>query len=233
MILSKRLETIAAMVSKGDCVADIGTDHAFVPIVLIKRGVCQKAVASDIGKGPLEKAREHVKDEGLSGVVDLRLGSGLSTLTPGEADSIVIAGMGGLLITDILKAGEAVAKSAKELILSPHTDYAEVRKFLSESGYVFVDEKAVFEDGKYYFVMKVRPGEGAPLSARELHYGPVLLRNRDAVLLSYLLDQKEKTEGILTSLRQATLSPQIEKARDEREAERKQIEETIQWIKQM
>ena len=156
MLLSKRLETIAKTVSPCKLIADIGTDHGFVPIWLVEKGVAQKAIASDVGKGPLLRAEEHVLNAGLKDRIDCRLGSGLQTLKPGEADAIVIAGMGGLLTVEILKADLSTAKGAEQLILSPHRDVKQVRTFLAENGFVFLDEAMVSEDGKYYPVMKVR-----------------------------------------------------------------------------
>ena len=105
MKLSKRLETVASFVPKGSNIADIGTDHGYVPIYLVREGQAEHAVAMDVRKGPLERARAHVAEAGLGSRIDVRLSDGLAGLKPGEADCVVIAGMGGELIIHILEEG--------------------------------------------------------------------------------------------------------------------------------
>ncbi len=108
--LSKRLERIASFVQPGSRVADIGTDHGYVPIWLVQKGVCPSALAMDVRKGPLERAEEHVEEVGLSGKIELRLSDGLAKLKAGEADTVVIAGMGGKLTCRILEQGRHVGE---------------------------------------------------------------------------------------------------------------------------
>ena len=112
--LSKRLERIASFVQPGSRVADIGTDHGYVPIWLVQKGVCPSALAMDVRKGPLERAEEHVEEVGLSGKIELRLSDGLAKLKAGEADTVVIAGMGGKLTCRILEQGRHVWENWSE-----------------------------------------------------------------------------------------------------------------------
>lgn len=203
MNLSKRLNTIIEMAGAYETAADIGTDHGFVPIELVKRGKAAAVIASDVNRGPLRIAEEHIKSAGLSDRISLRLGNGLSVLSEQEADLLIIAGMGGLLIRDILKAGLPAARSAKELLLLPHTDAEAVRVFLSEHAFRITEEQMVFEDGKYYVLMKAVPEEAQtpPLSPAELRYGPCLLRTRPAVFLQYLSDQERKLAEVISEIR--------------------------------
>ena len=102
MKLSKRLELVASFVPKGSRIADIGTDHGHLPICLVEQGICPGAVAMDVGRGPLGRANAHIREHGLSGVIETRLSDGLARLRPGEADTVVMAGMGGQLVIHIL-----------------------------------------------------------------------------------------------------------------------------------
>lgn len=161
--LSRRLMTIASFVEPGSRIADIGTDHGFLPIYLVQRGVISHAVAMDIRKGPLDRAREHVEETGLAGEIETRLSDGLENLEPGEADTVIIAGMGGPLILEILDRGMKVVPTIKRFILSPQSDWSGFRKGLRKLGFVQCREEMVYEDGKYYLVTEVqyRPKGGS------------------------------------------------------------------------
>ena len=117
MQLSQRISSVASMVTAGNCLADVGTDHGYVPIYLYERKIIPRAIAMDVNKGPLERASLHIAESGMKGVIETRLSDGLAALKAGEADSIVIAGMGGPLMIRILSAYPEVTASAKELIL--------------------------------------------------------------------------------------------------------------------
>ena len=192
MQLSKRLETIFHMIRPCRCLADIGTDHAYLPIACVQENKAETAVASDVRQGPLERAEAHVREAGLSGKISLRLGDGLSTLRPGEADEIVIAGMGGKLMKRLLLDGEAQVKAAELLVLSPHTDIPEVREALHPLGFSITDEAMVSEEGKFYTVILAERKEASPLTEEELLYGLVLLKKRPEAFLQWL-SFKEKT----------------------------------------
>ena len=163
MKLSLRLENIIEMIESAArsidadkiVVADIGTDHALVPIETVSRGIADKAVASDINEGPIEIASKNIKEAGLSEKIETRVADGLLSIAVNEADIIVIAGMGGMLMKDILKNAPVIAKSARRLILSPQSDLAMFRKFLNENSYKIISERCVLDEGKYYFIMEV------------------------------------------------------------------------------
>ena len=189
MQLSKRLQAVANLVTPGIRLADIGTDHGYVPIWLYEQGRIPLALAMDLREGPLQRAKEHIRMHGLDEKIKTRLSDGLEKLLPGEADSIVIAGMGGMLVVKILTQGQAVLDSVQELILQPQSDLDAVREYLHRTGFVIVQEEMVFEEGKYYPMMKAVHGENTDDRKIWFLYGRLLLENRHPVLESYL--QKE------------------------------------------
>ena len=152
MELSRRLHAVAGKVTRGNRLADIGTDHGYIPIYLVSEGICPSAIAMDVNQGPLDRADAHIREYGLSDKIGTRLSNGLERLEASEADSIVIAGMGGALMTDILNGGMHVIESGKELILQPQSEIFKVRHFLHDNGYMIVDEQILKEEGKYYFI---------------------------------------------------------------------------------
>lgn len=175
------------MVTPGSRLADVGTDHGFLPLYLLEQGRIPSALAMDVNKGPLLRATEHIQDHSCRQYIQTRLSDGLEKLVPGEADTIVIAGMGGALTVRILTAGTGKLEGVKELILQPQSEQQEVRKCLSQIGFVIADEEMLEEDGKYYVVIRAVPGETAekkdPLG--EL-FGPVLLQKKHPVLQEWL-----------------------------------------------
>ena len=152
--LSKRMSALASLVTEGSRLADIGTDHGYIPIALVQKGRIPSALAMDVGKGPLSRAREHIHSQGLDTYIETRLSDGLTELHEGEADTVLIAGMGGMLMKRILEGGGHCLSSVGELILQPQSEIHLVRKFLAEHGYQITDEDIVLEDGKYYPMMR-------------------------------------------------------------------------------
>ena len=205
MELSKRLQAVAALVTAGYITADIGTDHAYIPIYLVEHGLIPSAFAMDINEGPLGRAREHVEENGLSDRIELRLSDGLCALRPGEAEAAVLAGMGGGLMIRILKNSPDVTAGMKEFILQPQSEIAKVRAFLLEEGFLFIREDMVLEDGKFYPMMKVRTsGEQNYHSERwsdvEIRYGKYLLERRHPVLKAFLEREMSLKSEILKGL---------------------------------
>ncbi len=219
--LSKRLQAAADYVAYGSCVADIGTDHGYLPIYLVQSGRCPRALAMDIREGPLQRAREHIELCGLLPYIQTRLSDGLQSLGPGEADSVVIAGMGGLTIIKILDAAYNILADIKELILEPQSDLAAVRKFLREHSMYVDRENLVLEDGKYYPILHVAAHKPRPLAEHALQmrqslleqlpeqgrlqqvldqYGEQLIYNRHPVLKLLLERDERQTQRILDSL---------------------------------
>lgn len=143
--LSDRLLTIAREVEKGQIVADIGTDHGFLPIYLWERGISPKVILTDISRGSLEKARENCKRLYPEEEFDLRLGDGISPIREGEVDTVIIAGMGGILMTEILQNDISKARMMKKLILQPRNNIGILRHWLYNHGFSIINEKLVRE----------------------------------------------------------------------------------------
>lgn len=204
MKISDRLQHIANMIPKCTCLADIGTDHGYIPIFCILNGVCKKAIASDINKGPVEAANKNIKRYEITGGIDTRVGPGLSTLAPGEADVIVIAGMGGNLIADIIEEDMLVAEKADVLILQP-VQYPEVlRKYLHKKGFKIIDEDLVCDGEKYYQIIKASKGEDPGYKSEASYYiGKILIDKGGALLKEYLEHKITKLNIILKSLEES------------------------------
>lgn len=202
MELSKRLQAVADMVTPGMRLADIGTDHAYIPIYLTEQNVIPEAIAMDINKGPLERAEEHIREYGFESRIQTRLSDGLKKLEIGEADAMIAAGMGGALVIKILEDRKEVAKSLKELILQPQSELGKVRAYLLGNGYQVIAENMILEDGKYYPMMKVIPCQNLEETYRpeELEYGKWLLHNANPVLKEFLEREIQINEGIIKSL---------------------------------
>lgn len=179
--LKPRLQAAADMVRFGSRVADIGTDHAYLPTALILSGKIPSAVAADLRRGPLENAEETVRLNSIEDKVRLCLSDGLKGVSPDEVDDIVIAGMGGILISEILTDAEWVKSKKYKLVLQPQSHDENVRKFLFENGFAITEEKACFEDGKVYIcIAAVFTGEIIPHSEAEIMLGSFLKRNDEA-----------------------------------------------------
>ena len=197
MKLSKRLQTIADFVKKGAVVADIGTDHAHIPIYLIKNNIISKAYACDINAGPLEKAKENINYYGVKNI-ELRLSNGLEKLKTDEADTFIIAGMGGELIIDILDRGQGFFDKKNTFILSPHTKIEEVRNYLLRKGLKILKEDMCIDEGKFYTVMEaVYTGKTFSYTKGELLFGKYLIDNKNPVLFEYLKKEKQKYLNII------------------------------------
>lgn len=201
--LSERLTAVARLVTQKGTLADVGTDHGYIPVFLTGEKKVSHAIAMDVNQGPLLRAQEHIRQFGMQQQIETRLSDGLEAIQPGEAESIVIAGMGGSLMKRILSQGCEKARSAKELILQPQSELPEFRRFLWQERYRVMEEDMVLEDGKYYPMMRVVPGTEGQQQPNELAYlyGTCLLEHRHPVLKQYLLRQKQQKGQILCNLR--------------------------------
>ena len=200
------------MVTRGYRLADIGTDHGFVPIWLVKSGIIPSAIAMDINRGPLERAQEHITQAGLDGFIQTRLSDGLAALGEGEADSIMIAGMGGALTVRILEKDPPSDLGAAELILQPQSEIGKVREYLCTSGWRIDEEDMVLEEGKYYPMMHCVRGE-MTLTPEEAEFGPCLIASGNPVLMKYLAFR----ERVLGSNLESLQNSDSERARERRE----------------
>ncbi len=226
MKLSNRLEMVVSFVKPGNAAADVGTDHGHVPIELVRRGIVDHAYAMDVRKGPLSKAEENIAAACLKEKVEPRLSDGVAKLHAGEADTVIIAGMGGDLVIHIMEDGRHVWDTVSQWVLSPHSELPKVRAWLYENGFVIVREDMVFEEEKYYTVMDVRPksGEAVPESETAVDknaflYGTHLLETKNPVFAAYLKEEEKKLEDLCAILaKQAEHSERAQESLKEVEA---------------
>lgn len=222
--ISDRLKTAASLIREGAVLADVGTDHGYVPIYLLEQKKIKSAIAMDINKGPLERAREHIHLYGMDAYIQTRLSDGVAALEKGEADSILVAGMGGGLVMHILEEGKDICQAAGELILQPQSELCSVRDYLAKNGYMIDAERMVFEDGKYYPMMRVHYQTGKNKNTDitekdtalknagncerqdqsrykvECLYGRHLLMEKNPILHQYLQKEHKVFETILDNL---------------------------------
>ena len=188
MKLGSRLSALIAFVPRGTRVADIGTDHAYLPIELVQKNIAASAVAGDVHAGPYEAAKENVEGCGLEHKISVRFGNGLAVLVPGEVDTAVIAGMGGSTIIDILRSQPAVTSSLKRLILQPMVGAAAVRRWLVANQWCIIDEMLVQDDGRLYEILVAEQGTSCELEPIMYHIG-MKLWERKPELLALHIDQ--------------------------------------------
>ena len=217
MRLSKRLRMVADMVPVCDTVADIGCDHAYLSVWLLRENTARCAYACDVRPGPLAKAQETIRFFHMEERAETILCDGLSGLVPGDADVIVMAGMGGELMTRLLSEGAACAAKAKCLLLQAQSDRESVRREVASLGFVITDERCVVEDGKFYLCMSAVPAAEASEEARapydpwEYRYGRWLVRRKDMTYLTWLTEECEKKVAMVERLLAADTPPANER----------------------
>lgn len=196
--ISNRLQTVAKLVIPGNRVADIGTDHGYLPIQLIKKGISPHVIAMDVRKGPLSKAENNMAEYGVTDQVELRLSDGLDMLKENEADTVTICGMGGKLMKQILHNGMDKLRDGMQLILSPQSEWAEFRIYLKNNNIHIVNEFMLKEDNQYYVIMDCR-FQSAKECAKD-QFGELLLKKQDPVLKELLSREKKLNEKLLEKL---------------------------------
>lgn len=211
--LSKRMQRAAQMVTVGNRVADIGCDHAYTSIFLVQEGIAPSAVAMDVREGPIARATGNIRRFGMEERITARLSDGVERLAEGEADTLLLAGMGGLLVRDILSAKPALLNTIQELVLQPQSDVDEVRRFLHRSGFWITEEDMLFEDGKFYTFLRAEHGNEEIYSELEYRYGRYILKQGSPVFLDFLREERQKMQNFLQ---------QMEDAQGERSLTRKQ-----------
>lgn len=217
MQLSRRLQAVVDMVTPGNRVADIGCDHAYTTIYLLTNNISPYVVAMDINQGPLDRAKENVKRFGVEDKVSIRKSDGLVMLNPEEVDTILIAGMGGRLMLQILTSYISIMDtSVKELVLQPQSDIHIVRRTLTDLGFFIINEDMLKEDGKYYVIMKLKSDTGNintadKLLLKEEHYyfGRLLLEENNSILLEYLNNEKQIFQKLYNELNTLTSEKSI------------------------
>lgn len=199
-----RLQAVADYIPPGETVADIGTDHALLPIYLVSRDVSPRVIGVEKAPGPLDAARRAVAESGLDGLIEVRAGDGLAPLHPGEARVLVLAGMGGRTIFAILDAAPAVVRAAQTLVLQPQEPVAPARRWLLQNGWCLADENLVEETGRLYLVIRAVKGESKPAGKQVddllLEIGPVLVARKHPLLGRYLAGMVHRYEQVLAGL---------------------------------
>ena len=209
--ISARMRALTRLVTPGRIVCDIGCDHGFVSIYLVQKNIAPKVFAMDVRSGPLSQAQSHIQQYGLVNEIETRLSDGLTKLAVGEAECMICAGMGGPLMSKILEEGRAQALAMKELVLQPQSEIEEFRAYLRSNGYRIVEEDMVFEDGKYYPMMKVVPVSGSDLDLQKEEtedqvifdrFGEYLLKQKNPILKQYLDFSEEMTGSLIVKLKE-------------------------------
>lgn len=215
--ISQRLLAVALLIEKGSVVADVGTDHGYLPIYLVKSGISPKVIAMDVKAGPLSKAKANVEGCGEGDKITLRLSDGLTGLTE-QCDAVTICGMGGRLIRKILTQGRDKLSAVKQIIVSPQSEVPQFRKYLRENGFITAKERIIFDEGKYYFIMDCRLEAQSgyiskdsskdsvflhnlppqDLFLQDVHdmFGQYLLEKKDSVLKEFLLKERSKLSSV-------------------------------------
>lgn len=229
MELSIRLGKTASMVEPCRCVADIGTDHAYIPIYLVKKGVCGRAIASDINRGPIKKAERNVSLHGLEGRIECRIGPGLNTLKSGEADVAIIAGMGGNLIRDILEERLDLFREFSYVILQPVQNPEVLREYIYKKGYYIIDEELCIDENKYYEIIKIRYDEKT-YDTEDIFFevSEKLFREKHPEIKDFIENKRDKYRKILGKIQEDT-APALERKR-ELEKKLKRLEEMLECL---
>ena len=202
MKLTDRLLKIASLVTEGKRVADIGTDHGYIPVYLLNKNKVPFAILADVNKGPLDNARKEVRHNNLLDKTDLRLGSGIEVLKKGEVDEVIIAGMGGILISELLEANKEVSHSVDKLILQPMQAQDELRKYLFSNGYEILNEVLVKEDFRIYEILEVKYTGNNTQVEDEIYFevGKKLIENKDELLNEFIDKKVYKYNSIIEKL---------------------------------
>ncbi len=229
MILSNRLYMIAKMVGVGSALADIGTDHAYIPIYLAQQGIIDRAIAADIGTGPLKRAYDNIRRYNMVSKIETRLSDGLYNISSKEVDTVLIAGMGSELMLRILDEAKHFQCINKHYILSPHSEWWMCRRYLREHGYRIVDEDMVIDEGKYYIAISAIVDsrynyEYADRAELYDRFGYHLLQKKSNVLRQYLYKEHSKHRDILDKLSKSNNS---HKKREEIENYIRLVEEAL------
>lgn len=198
MDLSFRLRTIAQMVTPCQVAADVGCDHGYLSIRLIEAKTAKKVIAMDVAKGPLSKAKENIERAGLGSKIETRLSDGAAKLACKEADTVIMAGIGGSLMMRLLEKDKHILNTVSELILSPQSEIEQVRIFLARHSYIIKDERMITDEGKDYVIIRAGHGTMAYERQCEYRYGKILLENKNPVLF----ESMQRERKLLLKLRQ-------------------------------
>ncbi|SKC79461.1 tRNA (adenine(22)-N(1))-methyltransferase [Maledivibacter halophilus] len=200
MKLNSRLKTISELVPKESVVADIGTDHAYLPVYLIKNKIAKRVIAADINIGPLNNAEKTINNYGMEKYIETRLGNGLRAIKPGEIDTAIIAGMGGLLIRDILRESKEVVDTIKTFIFQPMIAQDELRKWFCKNNFKIDNERLAKEGNKFYEILVVSRGEMTIKDSIYYEVGMKLIENNDPYIKEFVDLKLKKYSEILKNV---------------------------------
>ncbi len=201
MKLSNRLKSILELIPQNSILADIGTDHGYIPRELIENKICKFVIATDISAPSLEKTKEMVRNKNLDKKIDTRLGDGLSPIKPFEVDIVLIAGMGGILISEILTRAKQKLDTYETYILQAMVGGYELRKYLLNNGFKIVDEKLVKEDDNIYEIIVAK--RGLQTFSKDIDYeiSPLLLEKDHPLLREMILSKIKQKEEIIEEIK--------------------------------
>ncbi|MBE6039075.1 MAG: SAM-dependent methyltransferase [Anaerofustis stercorihominis] len=223
MKLDKRLTAVCSLVPEVKTVADVGSDHAYLPVYLLLNSIAQRAIVTDVNAGPLENGKETCRRFGVYDRCDFRLGSGLSVLKENEAEAITICGMGGELMKSILAKDERVAKSAKYLILQPQSGFDELNEYLYNNGFGVIDEKIVHEKHLYYRIIMC--SADTPVRKDDFLYPSYLAEKKDATYFDFLKFRLDICENIIRKIKDS--QKENEDTLSQLDAEKRRINEVL------
>lgn len=206
MALGERLQTLAGMLGSATRMADIGSDHAKLPIWLVQNTTVEYAVAGEVRPGPFQAAQKNILRHGLANRVQVRLGDGLSVIEPGEVEAVVLAGMGGASIRGILQRSPAVFRQLSKIILQPMNGFLLLRSFLQGERWRLVEEKLVREEGRIYVALAAVPGVMECDDELLLEVGPLLWQQKPPLLKEYLQDLIAQYRRKICLMERSTLS---------------------------
>ncbi|MFZ5649058.1 MAG: tRNA (adenine(22)-N(1))-methyltransferase [Bacillota bacterium] len=212
MQLTPRLAAVAAFIPPGARVADIGTDHALLPVYLVENKKLPGVIATDLNEKPYLAACRQVQASNAGHSVEVRKGDGLEAIRPGEVDVIVIAGMGGNTIIGILERSPAVLAGVSRLVLQPMADPGPLRIWLARNGWRLVDEELVKEMDRFYVIMAAEPGNDTQGDSLLQEIGPLIVRKSSPVLIEYLEKIREDYQRVLSGLARSRTEESMEKA---------------------
>lgn len=213
--LSKRLERVSKYIVPNGTLADIGSDHAYLPCYAIENGLTSKAIAGEVVEGPYQSAKSNVAERNLASQVDVRLGSGLSVLTFGEVDSITICGMGGTLISQILEEGKVKLSGSERLILQPNINAESIREWLEINQWKLIAEEILEEDEKIYEILVAEKKEFTNLSDAEMLMGPFLIKEKNQVFTKKWSGELDHYKNIIKRLETAQQNEKNEEKKAE------------------
>jgi len=198
--LSERLRTVASFVEKDSFLADIGSDHAYLPCFLVHEGIITKAIAGEVVRGPFESAQKQVISEGLQDNIDVRFGNGLEVISDRDnVQTVTIAGMGGPLIASILESGKEKLSKVDTLILQPNIHAKAIREWAIQEQWMIEDEVILEEHDKIYEILVLKKGI-MKLSEKELLVGPILSKEKSPVYQKKWTNELNEWQRIVNQL---------------------------------